>query len=103
MSNRKEYNEKKQKKFTILDRLNQLPYSERKKANKALPVVLGISVSKYKRLLYKQIDSQEEISGKNLLQLADFFKCSPEELFTTPPSKIELGAVRLSESLNLTK
>ncbi len=89
------------KKFRIKEFLDMLPYKERIAANKTIPAILGISVPTYNRIVYADIYSAQEISATNLLQLARYFKCSPEELFTSPPQKFEFDSIIVCKDLNL--
>ena len=84
-----------QLKFTINDKLNQLPYIDRELAVRALPRALGITKTTFYRWRMAKTDQRQDILGEKLIMLASFFKCSIIELFTVPPQSLSQSDLKL--------
>lgn len=71
---------KKIKKFNVLELLNQLPAIQKDKLKTELPDVLEVSEATFKRILYADVDSAQEISSTNLVLLSHIFNVPPEKI-----------------------
>lgn len=79
MKNRKQENKK--LKYNILEKLNKLPYEERKIAMKKLPLALKISRRTFERYLSISLEDHTEIPSGKLAIIATYLGCSIENLF----------------------
>ncbi len=90
---------KKNYKFNIEQKLNELTYAERDKALKQLPEQLGIS--SYSFYIWRRIkdDSPQDIPSTKLVALSRFFKCTIDELVNSGVPTISLKSSKQSRSV----
>lgn len=91
----------KERKYTILDRMQKLPHNEFVKAKKRLPKLVGKTPRTFERWLYATFDDTQEIPATSLRIIAVFLGCSMEELFNSPPPTLNSGGVRRKKAANL--
>lgn len=72
--------EQENKKFTILEMLDNMTVSDKRKARKDLVKLMEISTSTFERILYAKLNDRQEISATNLIRVAEYFKKDPAEL-----------------------
>lgn len=77
----------KNKKFNIQLFLDNLSVIQRNELREKLPALMDISESTFKRILYADTTSSQEISSTNLIILSEIFQVHPTEILN--PEYIE--------------
>ncbi|MCW3784898.1 hypothetical protein [Plebeiibacterium sediminum] len=89
---------KKDYKFNIEQKLNDLPFEERQKALKQIPEQLGIS--DYTFYMWRRIKKSDrsDIPSLKLTSIADFFQCTIHELINIEIPTISMHSAIQSRS-----
>lgn len=72
------------RKFTIQERLNNLPWSQRPKSRKDILSLLEVSTSTLYRILNAKPTDKQELSSTNLFRISNYFNCAPKDIFSEP-------------------
>jgi hypothetical protein len=80
----KQTNKIKGYKYSILERMNKMPFHEHVLARFFLPNALGISYNTFREWMYIKADSSREISATAIIKLSNFFGCEEIEMFNNP-------------------
>ena len=78
-------------KLTLHTRLRKLPHEDYEIAMKWFPKALGIHPKSFHRWIYQREDNKFQVPATAIIKMADFFGCTPAEMFTTPPSQTQLN------------
>ena len=84
----------KQKKFRLLEYLNNVPYGMRKQAREELILLMEVSESTFDRILYAQEGDKQDITATNLVRVANYLQIKPEDLFQ-PVTEMSIGNIQL--------
>lgn len=97
----------KQRKYTIYQKLNQLPHDEYRIAKHKLPMALKVNKRTFLRWVYLYKDERLEIPADKLAIIAKFLGCSVDEMFNYEIPQFNIAALRrlnhdqLAKDLNL--
>tara|TARA_R110000868_G_scaffold404967_1_gene683828 strand:- start:602 stop:898 length:297 start_codon:yes stop_codon:yes gene_type:complete len=86
-------------KYNILHRINKMPYANAKLFKREAPKQLNCTSFTFSKWIYLKHDEKHEIRGGALIQIAEFFKVQPIELFTVAPTKLKIKQVTLNNNL----
>lgn len=72
-------------KYNIRERLDQLPYSQRRHMMEQIIKACGKSKGQFYRWMALEGNSKSEIPANALLIISHILGCRPHELYNTPP------------------
>ena len=91
------------KKFTINDRLELLPKKESIILRRTIAKLLGKSREQTSRILNATEDSTLELPARVVIQLSNYFGCSPDEIYTNPPKPISQKELESASNNHIAK
>lgn len=83
-----------ERKFKLYELISNLPGSKGSKTKKELILLLGISKATFERILYAKIGDKQEISGTNLIRVAEYFDVDPKRIMNIP-DRFFIGKIEL--------